>query len=274
MGRMLAPHHAARGGPDSALRYFSLTIITHRVIFPFVMSTEVRKVVRYRNRKLYEAAERRFVTIHDLARSVASGKGVEVRDADTGEDITARILSRALASEKAAVPPSTDALTRILQAGSEAVDTVAGVVERVGGTRLAATVRRAAAPERLAETLAPLTRNLENARVDVERIVGGLVGRGRLTWEEGARLKQEVGSVFQQSLGEVLARFRDLTARLTHSATPELVHEFAELRARLEQLEGAAAKAFGTRLAHGENGKPPRKTAHRAASRTNRRKKP
>jgi polyhydroxyalkanoate synthesis regulator phasin len=238
------------------------------------MSAEVRKVVRYRNRKLYEPAERRFVTIHDLARSVASGKGVQVRAADTGEDITARILSRALASEKAASPPSTDALTRLLQAGSEAADTVAGVVERVGGTRLAATVRRAAAPERLAETLAPLTRNLGNARVDVERIVAGLVGRGRLTWEEGARLKQEVGSVFQRSLGDVLAGFRDLMARMTHSATPELAQEFAELRARLEQLEGAASKAFETRPAHGANGKQPRKTVPRTAPRTKRRKKP
>ena len=238
------------------------------------MSAEIRRVVRYRNRKLYEPAERRFVTIHDLARSVASGKGVEVRAADTGEDVTARILSRALASEKAAVPPSTDALTRLLQAGSEAADTVAGVVERVGGTRLAASVRRAAAPERLAETFAPLSRNLENARVDVERIVGGLVGGGRLTWEEGARLKQEVGTVFQQSLGEVISRFRDLASRMTHSATPEFAHEVAELRARLEQLEGAAAKAFGSVPAQGGNGKQPRKTAPRSPSRTNRRKQP
>ncbi len=239
------------------------------------MNSDIRRVVRYRNRKLYEPAERRFVTIHDLAHSVASGKGVEVRAADTGEDITAKILSRALASEKAAVPPSTDTLTRILQAGSDAADTVAGVVERVGGTRLAATVRRAAAPERLAETLSPLTRNLENARVDVERIVGGLVGKGRLTWEEGARLKQEVGSVFQQSFGDVLARFRDLTSRMNHSAAPEHAHELAELRSRLEQLEAVAAKSFGSAPAHGNNGKQPRKTAQRGASRTNtsRRKK-
>ena len=238
------------------------------------MSAEIRKVVRYRNRKLYEPAERRFVTIHDLARSVASGKGVEVKAADTGEDITAKILSRALASEKAAIPPSTDALTRILQAGSDAADTVAGVVERVGGARLAATVRRAAAPEKLAETFAPLTRNLETARVDVERIVGGLVGKGRLTWEEGARLKQEVGSVFQQSLGDVISRFRDLASRMTHGADPEFAHEFAELRARLEQLEASAARAFGSVPSQTGNGRQPRKTAPRTASRLNRRKKP
>ena len=233
------------------------------------MTEDVRRVVRYRNRKLYEPAERRFVTIHDLARSAAAGRAVEVLSADTREDITARTLSRALASRKGPAPP-TDALTRLLQAGSEAADTVADVVEKVGGTKLAATVRRAATPERLAETLAPLTRNLENARVDVERIVGGLVGKGRLTWEEGARLKHEVGSVFQASLADVLSRFRDLTSRLTPGASPELAREFAELRSRLEQLEAAASRSFAEQP-HGHS-KRPRKTAAERPTRTNRRK--
>jgi len=42
---------------------------------------------------------------------------------------------------------------------------------------MAASMRRAATPERLAETLAPVTRRLEDARQEVERIVGSLVGR-------------------------------------------------------------------------------------------------
>src|SRR5215470_12407313 len=121
------------------------------------MERAVRHVVRYSNRKLYEPKERRFVTIHDLARTVASGGQVVVKSADTGENITAKILSRALASERAPVEASTDALARLLRAGSEAAETVAGVVERVGGTGMAASMRRAASPERLAETLAPVT---------------------------------------------------------------------------------------------------------------------
>src|SRR5205807_8982177 len=91
-----------------------------------------RRIVRYRNRKLYEAAERRFVTLHDLAMTVAQGGRVEVIAADTGEDITARILSRALASEKAPISATTDTLTRLFRAGSDAAGTVAAVVEKVG----------------------------------------------------------------------------------------------------------------------------------------------
>src|SRR5258706_2659473 len=182
------------------------------------MTNTLRRIVRYRNRKLYEASERRFVTIHDLARTVAEGGRVQVIAADTGEDITAKILSRALASEKGAVAASTDTLARIFQAGSDAAQTVAGVVEKVGGASVAERMRRAARPERLAETFAPLTRRFEDARQDVEQIVGGLVEKGRLTWEEGTRLRDDVGNVFRDSLADVIGRVHDLATRLNKNA--------------------------------------------------------
>lgn len=208
-------------------------------------NSAIRRVVRYRNRKLYEPAERRFVTIQDLARTVAGGGKVEVRSADTGEEITATILSRALAADRPHLAPTTDALTRLLRAGSDAAATVAGVVEKAGATRVAEQMRRAAAPEKLAETIAPLTRRVEDARIEVERIVGGLVSRGRLTWEEGTRLREDVGAVFRDSLAEVIGRVRDLTGRLTTTdATPELAREIAELRTRLDQLEALATASF------------------------------
>jgi ABC-type transporter Mla subunit MlaD len=222
---------------------FSLTF-TQCVIYFSAMERTARHVVRYSNRKLYEPKERRFVTIHDLARTVASGGHVVVRSADTGENITAKILSRALASERAAIEPSTDALARILRAGSEAAETVAGVVERVGGTSMAASMRRAASPQRLAETLAPVTRRLEDARQEVERIVGSLVGRGRLTWEEGARLKDDVGTIFRESLSDVLGRVRDLLARVQPTAQPQLAQEIADVAARVDQLESLANETF------------------------------
>lgn len=208
------------------------------------MERAPRNVVRYRNRKLYEPKERRFVTIHDLAHTVATGGHVEVLDSDTGANITAKILSRALASEKAAVPASTAAITRILRASSEAAETVADVVERVGGTNMAASMRRVATPERLAETFSPVTRRLEDARQEVERIVARLVGRGSLTWEEGTRLKNDVGAVFRDSLSDVLGRVRDLTARLLPGASAELSREISDLKNRIDQLEALAARTF------------------------------
>lgn len=206
--------------------------------------SDVRRIVRYRNRKLYEARERRFVTLEDLAKAVSNGVRVEVTAADSGEDITARILSRALASGKAPVAASADTLARILRAGSEAAETVAGAVERVGAPGVAATLRRAARPEVLGETLAPFTRRIEDARQDVEKIVGGLVEKGRVTWEEGARLRDDVGLVFKESLGDLVGAVKDVGARLGSAGQPELARELSEIKTRLAQLESLAHKSF------------------------------
>lgn len=210
--------------------------------------SEPRRIVRYRNRKLYEARERRFVTLVDLAKAVSAGDRLEVIAADTGEDITARVLSRALASGRSPVFASADTLARLLRAGSEAAETVAEAVERVGGARVANSLRRAARPESLGRTLAPLTRRLEDARQDVEKIVGGLVEKGRLTWEEGSRLREDVGLVFRESLADVVGSVRDIASRLTPSTQPELAKEIGDLRTRLAQLESLAKSAFPARF--------------------------
>jgi polyhydroxyalkanoate synthesis regulator phasin len=217
--------------------------------------SDLRRVVRYRNRKLYEAKERRFVTLGDLAKAVAEGDRVEVVAADTGKDITAQILSRALASGRAPVAASADTLTRLLRAGSEAAETVAGAVERVGGTRVAESLRRASRPERLGRTLAPLTRRLEDARQDVEKIVGGLVEKGRITWEEGTRLREDVGLVFGESLSDIVGSVREIAGRLSPSTQPELAREIGDLKTRLAQLESLAKNAFPAEL---PKGAPPR----------------
>lgn len=206
--------------------------------------SDVRHIVRYRNRKLYEARERRFVTLEDLAKAVSNGVRVEVVAADTREDITARVLSRALASGKAPVAASADTLARILRAGSEAAASVAGAAERVGATSVAASLRRASRPETLGATLAPLTRRIEDARQDIEKIVGGLVEKGRLTWEEGARLRDDVGLVFREGLADLTGSVRDLGTRLGSSGQPELAREVAEIKARLAQLESLAQNSF------------------------------
>ena len=208
------------------------------------MSQRLREIVRYRNRKLYEKSERRFVTLDDIARSVAQGDRIRVVSADTGDDITARVLSRALASERVSIPASSDAIAMLLRASSDAGETVAGVAERVGATRTAAAVRKATQPEKIAETFAPVTRCIETARYDVERIVAGLVGRGRLSWEEGARLREDVGTVFRESLSDVVGRVRDLVRMVSPSTSPAVHAEIQELARRLDHLEALAAASF------------------------------
>ncbi len=208
------------------------------------MNERVREIVRYRNRKLYEKADRRFVTLDDIARGVARGERIRVVSADTGQDITARILSRALASDRVSVPASSDAIALLLRAGSGAVQTVAGVAERVGAARMAGAVRKAAQPERIAESIAPVARRIENARHEVERIVASLVGRGRLTWEEGARLREDFGGVFRDSLSDVVTRMREVVRKISPATAPDVHAEIQELARRLDHLEELADASF------------------------------
>jgi polyhydroxyalkanoate synthesis regulator phasin len=237
------------GRTGNAMRQVSLDrYYATRYLVPM---SEPRRIVRYRNRKLYEARERRFVTLGDLAKAVSEGARVEVIAADTGEDITAQILSRAIGSGRAPVAASADTLARLLRAGSEAAETVAEAVEFVGGARVAEQLRRASRPESLGRTLAPLTRRFEDARQDVEKIVGGLVEKGRLTWEEGTRLREDVGLVFQESLSDIVGSVREIAGRLSPSTQPELAKEIGDLKTRLAQLESLAKNAFPAEVPKG-----------------------
>lgn len=63
---------------------------------------------RYSNRKLYDIQESRYVTLEDVAEMIRNGGDVSVVDADTGEDLTAMILTEILVesarSRRASLP--------------------------------------------------------------------------------------------------------------------------------------------------------------------------
>lgn len=51
-------------------------------------------IKRYNNRKLYDTIRKRYVTLKDLSRLVATGKKIKVIDNETGADITSLTLSQ------------------------------------------------------------------------------------------------------------------------------------------------------------------------------------
>jgi polyhydroxyalkanoate synthesis repressor PhaR len=126
-----------------------------------------RLIKRYDNRKLYDPAAKRYVTIADLARMVGQGEEVRVEDQRTGEDMTnvtlAQVVLEGLKQRTAEVPRQV--LTRLIRLGVGA------------GAR-----SRWRAPQEGAA----------RARREAEAIVAGLLSRGRLTLEEGLALRQEI----------------------------------------------------------------------------------
>jgi polyhydroxyalkanoate synthesis repressor PhaR len=127
---------------------------------------ETHQVRRYGNRKLYHVGRRRYITLDEIATLVARGEEVAVVDRKTGEDLTsltlAQILLEGQRQRTARIPrPLLVQLVR-LSAGA------------AGGSW--------PRPKEVAQ----------QARREAERIVGGLLARGRLSLEEALALRQEL----------------------------------------------------------------------------------
>jgi polyhydroxyalkanoate synthesis repressor PhaR len=137
-----------------------------------------RVIKRYDNRKLYDPQARRYVTLGDLAGMVAGGLEVRVLDQRTGEDLTAAVLAQVILEgikeHTASIPRQV--LSRLIRLGVKGA-------ERWG---------RWMGPQEAAA----------RARSEAERIVEGLIARGRLTLEEALGLRQEIASTVQRLVTE------------------------------------------------------------------------
>jgi polyhydroxyalkanoate synthesis repressor PhaR len=145
-----------------------------------------RLIKRYDNRKLYDVADRRYVTMADLSQAIAGGEEVRVEDQKTGEDLTTVVLAQVVLEnlkQRTTKVPS-QVLTRLIRLGSR------------GAT---------------AATWSAAQDTAARAREEGERIAAGLLSRGRLTFEEAAALRQEIVEAVGRLVGEAQ---RSLETRL------------------------------------------------------------
>ena len=137
-----------------------------------------RLIKRYDNRKLYDPADRRYVTMSDLARLIGRGEEVRVKDQRTGEDLTTLVLGQVvletLRQRTTGIPRQV--LSRLIRLGMGA----AAPRSQWRGPQEAAT----------------------RARGEAERIVSGLLARGRLNLEEALALRQEIVQAVRRLVAE------------------------------------------------------------------------
>ena len=81
-----------------------------------------RHIIKYSNRRLYDAVQRRAITLVELSDLVAAGESVTVELKGTGEDITAVTLIQSFLERLRRRPGRTD--------GSEARNRLLGAVRR------------------------------------------------------------------------------------------------------------------------------------------------
>lgn len=131
-----------------------------------------RVIKRYDNRKLYDPQARAYVTLADLARTLAGGAEIKVLDQKTGDDMTTVVLAQI-----------------ILEGIKEKTATIPRQV-------LARLVRLGLGPSSAWGDLGSPPQAATRAKAEAERIVSNLLARGRLTLDEGLALRQEIaGSV-------------------------------------------------------------------------------
>lgn len=177
-------------------------------------------VKRYPNRKLYNTAAKRYVSLDILADLIRQGEDVQVLDHVTGDDVTVLILAQIIADQERK------------QGGFLPLPLLTGWIQ-AGGETLAS-LRRAMAAQ------FDILRQVDE---EIERRLARLVSRGELDEEEGDRLR-----------GLLLARGQ-VTLDAIHPPEPMLVSfrnrygipSQADVRLLSEQIDALAQQVEALR---------------------------
>ena len=179
---------------------------------------ERRTIKRYGNRKLYDPAARRYVTLQELARLVARGEDVHVVDQRSGLDLTNLTLAQAL-------------LESVRQGASR--------IPRQVLTRL---IRIAAGPAAGWGEWPEPEEAAGRARRETEQLVSRLLGTGRLGLDDAVALRHELSELVHGLVSEaqqgVEARLRGLLSRGEEAAERSL----GALRGKLEAYAETSPK--------------------------------
>ncbi len=129
-------------------------------------------VKRYPNRKLYDTAARRYVSLKSIAEMIRRGETVQVVDNATGEDQTTLILTQIIMEHEKRgdgyLP--LEVLTGLIQAGGS---TLTGLWRRLN-------------------TSLDLLRQVDE---EIQARIEHMVGRGELAEEEGRRLGEKLAAL-------------------------------------------------------------------------------
>jgi polyhydroxyalkanoate synthesis repressor PhaR len=138
-----------------------------------------RVIKRYENRKLYDPLAKRYVTLFGLARLIAAGQELSVRDQKSGADITTTVLAQVI------------------------LETLKERTARIPRQVLVRLIRLGMSPSPAARGARPSPLDAASRAGDeAEKIVAGLLKRGRLPLQEALALRQEIAATLHKAVGD------------------------------------------------------------------------
>lgn len=179
-------------------------------------------IKRYPNRKLYNTEAKRYITLDMIADLIRDGNDVEVRDHETGEDLTGVTLSQIIFEREkkdSGYLPSV-LLANLIRTGGDTIDYV----------------------KRSFTASVNAVRALE---AEVDQRIDALVRRGELAEEEARRLREEFGRDRVSSLLDLHVLDSRVEAALHRLNMPSRV-DMINLQQQLEQLTESLEAALSS----------------------------
>jgi len=167
-------------------------------------------IKRYPNRKLYNTASKRYITLEGIAKLIRRGQEVQVVDHVTGDDLTALTLSQVIFEQE---KKRGDFLPRAVLTG----------LIQAGGETLGSLQRALAAPLGL----------LHQVDQEIEGRLQDLIRRGEMEEEEARRLLNKLvdqGRRLYAQLGD-----KELAHHLERQGVPTR-EDFHKLEEQIDQL--------------------------------------
>jgi len=182
----------------------------------------MHKIKRYANRKLYDASDKRYVTLDQISVLIKAGEEISVVDKKTGEDITSATVSQILARDKK------------VKSNDEASGVLIQLLRKGPGTLVDYGKKYVSLWERA----------LTMADEEIDKLVDRQVKDKEISKSEGSSLKKEIlgrtedlrnwiGDRIDQRLNEVL----DVMKLATKEQVVNLTAKIESLTKKVEKLE-------------------------------------
>ena len=188
----------------------------------------MHRIKKYANRKLYDTTDKRYISMDGLSALIKAGEDVDIIDNETGENLTATLVSRLIGrdagDERDTVSPGM--LIQLFRKGGGALTDYAK--RYVSLWQSAFTM----AEDEIDTLVKRLVRNRETPRSEAGRVKGEIMGFT-------ASLKEWITDTVDSRLNEVL----DAMNLAKKDQIAELSRRIQELETRLDTYE----KKTGTR---------------------------